>query len=195
MAELSPNPAFGTVWPLVGNDAFDRFFVSKLTRAANGANANVSGQAYWVYVGYMDQNRLFQGITLQQATVQGAGTQNAEVVFASSPTGPCRTGQTLTKIGNADASLSSLTASASAIIRPGAPMFAAVPAGTHLWCGFRQAMGTTQAGFECLTDDMSQGALLITAASGALSLPGPWVGTVPTFSAAAQAPMMMATVD
>lgn len=193
--DLSPDPALGTTWKHVGPDPYDRFFVSKLTRAANGANANVADQAYWVYVGFMDRNRLFQGITLQQAAIAGVGAQAAEVVFASTPIGPCRGTQTLTKIGNADSNLSDLTAGTSAIIRPGAPMNVLVTAGTHLWCGFRQAMATTQAGFECLTDDMSQGAILITATAGALTGGGPWVGTVPTFSATAQAPMMMATLD
>lgn len=195
MSDPNTSPAFGTTWPNVGPDAYDRFFTSKLKPVGNGANANVSGQAYWVYVGYMTQPRIFNGITLQQATIQGAGTQNAEVVFASTPVGPCRAGQTLTKLGNGDSNLSSLTAATTAVIRPGSPLNTLVPAGTHLWCGFRQAMGTTQAGFECLTDDSGQGALLITAASGVLTAAGPWVGTIPTQSTAAQAPWMVATID
>lgn len=196
MAEtLNPNPALGTNWNLVGMDSFDRFFVSKLSKVANGANANTSGTAYWVYVGYMDMPRLMQGITLQQAAIQGAGTQNAEVCLATTPVGPNRAGQTLTKLGNADSNLSSLTAGTTAVIRPGAPMNVAVPANTHLWCGFRQAMGTTQAGFECLTDDSGQGAILATAASGALTGAGPFVGTLIAQSITAQAPMMTATVD
>lgn len=192
---LNPDPRFGTVWPSVGTDGFDRFWASKLTRVANGANANVSGQAYWVYMGFFDQPTVLQGITLMQAAIQGAGTQVAEVVFATTPVGPCRAAQTLTKLGNADSALSSLTASATSVVRPGAPMNVTVPAFTHLWTGFRQAMGTTQAGFECLTDDMLQGAVLITAASGALSGAGPWAGALTTLSVAAVAPMMMATVD
>jgi hypothetical protein len=192
---LNPDPRFGTTWQSVGTDGFLRFWASKLTRVANGANANVSGQAYWVYMDFIDQVTLLQGITLMQATIQGAGTQVAEVCFASTPVGPNRAGQTLTKIGNADSALTSLTAAATSVVRPGAPMNASIPAFTHLWCGFRQAMGTTQAGFECLSDDMLQGAVLITPASGALSGPGPFAGALTTLSVAAVAPMMFATVD
>lgn len=192
---LNPDPALGTAWSVRNPDSFDRFFMSKLPPVVNGANANVSGQAYWVYVGFMDQNRLFQGITLQQSAIQGAGTQVAEVVFASTPTGPNRASQTLTKLGNGDGALSSLTAATTAVIRPGAPMNTLVPANTHLWCGFRQAMGTTQAGFYCLSIDAGQGAILVTAASGALTAAGPWVGALATQSAAAQSPLMIATLD
>lgn len=192
---LNPNPAYGTVWPSVGTDGFMRFWASKLTRVANGANANVSGQAYWVYMDFFDQATVLQGITLMQAAIQGVGTQVAEVVFATTPVGPNRAGQTLTKLGNADSALSSLTAAATAVIRPGANMNVNVPPFSHVWAGFRQAMQTTQAGFECLTDDMLQGAVLITPAAGALSGPGPWVGALTTLSVAAVAPMMFATVD
>lgn len=192
---LSPDPSLGTTWPLRYADSFNRFFISELAQVVNGANANVSGQAYWVYVGFMDQQRLFQGITLQQSAIQGAGTQVAEVVFASTPSAPNRAGQTLTKLGNADSNLSSLTSATTAVIRPGAPMNTLVPAGTHLWCGFRQAMGTTQAGFWCLSVDAGQGAILATAASGPLTGAGPWVGALMTQSTAAQAPMMIATLD
>lgn len=191
----NPNPAFGTSWKNLGIDAFTRFWFSKLTRVANGANANVSGQAYWVYMDFFDQATVLNGISLMQATIQGVGAQVAEVVFASTPVGPCRAGQTLTKLGNADSALSSLTAAATSVVRPGAAMNCNVPAFTHVWAGFRQAMGTTQAGFECLTDDMLQGAVLITPAAGALSGPGPWVGALTTLSVAAVAPMMFATVD
>jgi hypothetical protein len=191
----NPDPKFGTVWGSVAPDGFDRFYYSKLTRVANGANANVSGQAYWVYMCFIDQPVLLQGITLMQATIQGAGTQFAEVVFATTPVGPCRAGQTLTKLGNADSNLSSLTASTTAVIRPGAPMNTAVVPFTHVWAGFRQAMSTTQAGFECLSDDMQQGAVLVTAAAGSLTGPGPWVGALTTLSVAAVAPMMFATID
>lgn len=191
----NPDPKYGTVWNAVAPDGFQRFYFSKLTRVANGANANVSGQAYWVYLDFFDQQTVLQGITLMQASIQGAGTQVAEVVFATTPVGPCRAAQQLTKLGNADSALSTLTAAATSVVRPGAAMNTNVPAFSHVWAGFRQAMGTTQAGFECLTDDMLQGAVLITPAAGALSGPGPWAGALTTLSVAAVAPMMFGTVD
>ena len=156
------------------------------------ANVGVSGTAYWVYVGRTVEQITINGISLHVATA-GAGAQTAEMALASTPTAPSRLGQTLTKLG-ASSSMSSLTTTGTK--RPLSAFGVVVPAETHLWVGFRQAMATTQAVPYAIGNDLGQGNVLQTAAAGVLTAAGPWVGVIPTSTVGAgQAPLLIATLD
>jgi hypothetical protein len=136
-----------------------------------------SGTAYWVYIGLTTREHTVNFVVLQVAGL-GSGTQTAEIALASTPTGPNKTNLTLTKI-YANGTLDSLTASATTK-RNTVAAGQVVPAGTHLWAGFRMVMGATQLTTTALVGqgDMGQGHVLLTAASGALTDAGPWTGTL-----------------
>lgn len=160
--------------------------------AGSAAGSSVSGTAYWVYQGYIAETQFFNGITLF-VTTAGVGTQTAEMVFATTSSGPKRAPQTLSKLGVANTALTALTSTG--VKRPGVAMNVGVPGGVHLWAGFRQAMLTTQAVCWSFGADLGHGALLTTAAAGALSGAGPWAGLLPTAAVTAQAPALFATLD
>lgn len=194
MADIGPSQGRGQVNSDFVYGASQRAHYSTLARVTANANASTSGTAYWVYVGYIQIDKLFQGISMQQ-TGQATTVQTAEYALASTPVAPMRAGQILTKLV-ATSSVSDMLAGATSVVRPLAGLNTVVPAGTHLWCGFRQAMNTTQALFEGLFEDMGQGALLVTAAAGVLTASATFVGSVPAFAAGvSQAPYMIATMD
>lgn len=136
----------------------------------------ISGTAYWNYIGFapraitIDAPELF-------VVVVGVGAQTAELCIATTPVGPNRAGQTLTKIA-ATGSIDSLTATG--LKRPSSALGAAVPARSHVWVGFREAMATTQARASAVYGDFGEGFLLATAAAGALTASSTFTGSLVT---------------
>lgn len=148
-----------------------------------------SGVAYWVFVGTFTQTTILARVRYFVA-VAAAGTQTAELAYASSPLPPCGAGQVLTKIA-ATGSVTDLTGTNN----QNTALAATIPAGTNLWIGFRSAMGTTQPSFRGLGYDLADGSVLRTNASGALTGAGPWTGAVVSGATTATCPDLEACMD
>lgn len=141
----------------------------RLARVAGSlAGSGVSGTAYWVYLTQLAEDS--DGGNCQVAlhcTTAGAGTQVADVALASTPYGPKRASQVLTRLASSN---SLLTLASAGVKRCTGPMTMngnapALTAGMHLWVGFRQAMQTTQAIFWSLAGDKMNGEILISNAA------------------------------
>ncbi len=152
----------------------------------------ITGVAYWVYVGRMEQAVTVAFVEFHVPTL-GAGAQTAEVAVASSPLAPNKANQTLTKIG-ATGTVDTLSAT-TGVKRNTSTLAQAVAAGTHLWVGIRTAMATTQPTCVGLSIDMNQGALLSTAAAGVLTGAGPWTGAKIAASINPVGPDLRVTLD
>lgn len=149
----------------------------------------VSDTAYWVYLGYFSSFTILNNVYFNVVT-QGAGTGAGQVAFATTPAGPNRASQVLTKLAAGTAT--DLTAAG---IGSGAVSATHVEAGSHVWAGFRSALSITQPTLYAQGGDMGQGAFLTTAAAGALTGAGPWTGAVPASALTAQVPVLLGTKD
>lgn len=134
----------------------------------------ISGTAYFVYLGRVAAAFTPKHVEFLVGTA-GAGAQTAEVGIFSTPSGPNKASQSVTKL-EASGTITSLITTG--VKRNTTPFVTLVAAGTHLWAGIRTAMATTQPGIGGLTQDMSQGRILSTAASGVLTGTGPWTGAI-----------------
>jgi hypothetical protein len=151
-------------------------------------------KAYWVYQGYVSRQSTFQHVRVALITA-AVGTQAAEVALASSPLAPNRSSQVLTKIAS-DGTLGDLTGSAGLYTNT-TGMAAVVPAGTHLWAGFRANFTSTptQPTLLARAADFGQGEVLSTVTAGALTLAGPWTGATIAHALTAMCPVIVATKD
>jgi hypothetical protein len=146
---------------------------------ASTTQLGASGTAMWCYVGYLPAGLVIKRVGVGKGTA-GAGAQTAEVCVATGTGPPAFANQTLTKVW-ANGTLEALTG-ANAIVRNTVDNAVALPADAHVWLGFRQAMATTQATLNVLQKDFGEGCLMTTAASGALTGAGPWVGVPVAFN-------------
>lgn len=151
----------------------------------------VENTAYWVYAGYFPYARTVKRIRAHIVT-GGTGAQTAEMALATSPAAPNRANQTLTKLV-ADGSIGDLTGTG--LVDNGQDLNQAIAAGTHLWIGIRTAMATNEPVLLAVGNDFGQGAMLSTAAAGALTGAGPWTGAVIAQALTAQAPVLGVTLD
>lgn len=151
----------------------------------------ITNVAYWVYLG-----RLVIAATPKyvefHVSVAGGGVQTAEVGFFSTPSAPNKANQTLTKL----VSTGTVDALTGIGLKRNTNAFAtAIPAGTHLWAGIRTAMAAAQPTIWGLGVDMNQGAILSTAAAGALTAAGPWAGVKMNSSVAMTCPDLRGVID
>jgi hypothetical protein len=172
------------------DDSGGRILCSSLS-SCNTGTALASGTAYWVYLGKIDEAKVAKFVETWVSTA-GAGAQTAEVALASTPLGPCKASQVLTKIA-ATGTVDALTATG--MKRNTTTLAATIPAGTHLWAGIRTAMATTQPTVFGRWGDFNEGWMLRTAASGALTGNGPWTGALVTAAAGWSGPDLRATLD
>lgn len=161
------------------------------------AAVTIADTAYFTYIGQCSVAFTAAFIRMHLSTV-AVGTQAAEVALASTPLAPNCAGQTLTKIA-ANGTLDDLT-SGTGLKKNTLTLATAVPAGTHLWLGFRSNMtgSPTQPAFYGVTGDTSTGQVLTMATAGALTGAGPWTGALVTLGAGApawQAPRMYLSID
>lgn len=162
---------------------------SALSNHATGF-LTLTGVAYFVYVGQEGGAAVTRNFVECQVITIGAGAQVAELGLFSSPSGPNKAGQSLTKRASTG-TISSLTALG--VVRNTVAFATSIPAGTHLWAGIRTAMATTQPTFVSLAYDMAQGRILSTAAAGVLTGTGPFAGAIIAAAAAQQAPDLRVT--
>jgi len=174
-------------------DAVQRIFMSRLPNVGV-AFTTLTGTAYFVYVGKLAIDLTPKFVEFWVSTA-GTGAQTAEVGLFSSPAGPNKAGQTLTKLVSTG-TVDSLT---TAGIKRNTSAFAtSIAAGTHLWAGIRTAMATTQPAVGGLVQDNSQGHALSTGAAGALTGAGPWSGAIialPSYLNSTVAPELRVTLD
>lgn len=180
----------GATGPGGTDDSGGRIFCSALS-SSNTGSALASGTAYWTYLGKTAEAMTFKFVEFWVSVV-GAGAQTAEVALASTPQGPNKANQSLTRIA-ATGTVDALTSTG--LKRNTSSLDATVPAGTHLWAGIRTAMATTQPTVFGRWGDFNQGWLLRTATAGALTGSGPWTGSKVTAAAAWQGPDLRATLD
>jgi hypothetical protein len=175
---------------LAGLDVDSRVFRSRLSNHAT-AFLMVSGTSYFVYVGRTTAAITPKFVELHVATI-GAGAQTAELGLFSTPLGPNKAAQSLTKLVST-ATIGALTSLG--MVRNTSAFAASVPAGTHLWAGVRTAMATTQPSPVALAYDMAQGSVLSAAASGVLTGAGPFSGAIIAASTAQICPDLRVTMD
>jgi hypothetical protein len=156
-----------------------------------GTSYLVNGTAYWLYCGQVSAAKTVVGLTSWVDTAATGVGSVCAVALASTPNAPNRAGQTLTKLGTA----STFAPTSTGLMRPIASFAAAIAAGTHLWCGIKTTVVTLPPTFRSVTDDLGQGAVLVTTGAGSFSSTASWVGSVPGATAAAVAPYMTATLD
>lgn len=132
------------------------------------------GTGYFVYVGKLSTQRTPLYVEFHVSS-GGTGAQTAEVGLFSTPNGPSKAGQSLTKLV-ATGTVDDLTTTG--IKRNTSAFATAVAAGTHLWAGIRTSMATNEPTISALSRDMSQGHILDCAGSGALTGAGPFSGAL-----------------
>lgn len=177
--------------PIVIGGPEDRVFRSRLSRVVPTNFLTISGTAYFVYVGKVEEWTRFAHVELH-CTVAGAGTQTAELGLYSSPLAPNKAGQTLSRLA-ASGTLDSLTSTG--VKRNTASFALDVAPGTHLWAAARFAMATTQPNVVGLTNDRSQGHVLTTTGGGALTGVLSPAGGLVALSTALVAPDLHVTRD
>ena len=168
-----------------------RVLISRLTTGSTGLLLT-SGTAYFVYLGPADADITPQFVEFYLSAV-GLGAQIAEIGFFSTPLGPNKSAQSLTKIVST-ATVDDLLAGLG-VKRNTAAFATVVPAGTHLWAGIRTAMATTQPTVTGLINDMAQGQILSTAGAAALTGAGPWAGAIITAALTENCPDLRGTLD
>ena len=163
-----------------------RMFRSSLPNLGTSITV-ASGTAYFVYVGRTTQaiTPKFIEFWLESQNNTGGGGQTAEMGLFSTPSAPNKNSQTVTKLAAA-----TLTATGTEDLNSGPPQLVrlvrrnnsaftySVPAGTYLWAGIRIAMGTNQPMLGGLCQDFSDGLILSTTATTALTGAGPWTGSI-----------------
>lgn len=152
----------------------------------------ISGTAYFVYLGRTVQAITPKFVEFFLATI-GAGAQTAEVGLFSTPNGPSKAGQTLTKLATS-AGLDSLTATPT-VKRNTVAMATLIAAGVHLWAGIRVAMATTQPTLRALNDDWGQASILALAAAGTFAATATFAGAVPAAATQITCPDLRGVLD
>jgi hypothetical protein len=150
-----------------------RILQSRLPNVATAITL-INNTAYFVYLGCTARAFTVKFVEFYVNT-SGSGAQSAEVGLFSSPSGPKKSTQSLTKLA-ATGTVDSLITTG--VKRNSASFAFSVPIGTHLWAGIRTAMATTQPALAGLCMDFSQGLVLSTTSAGALTGAGPWTGSI-----------------
>lgn len=151
----------------------------------------VDGTAFFVYFG-----RLAAAATPKQLklflTGLGTGAQTAECGFFSTANPPNGAGQVLTPLVTTG-TLDDLTSGANSIKQNTTPFATSIPAGTHVWGGWRTSMAGSEPQSHRIIGDYALGAVLVTAGAGALNGGGTFTGSLPAVADAA--PWLVATLD
>lgn len=181
----------GEAMPLgpVSADRHVRIFRPMLS--GHNRTSTTDNMAYWCYVGRVRQDVTIDYVEFLVMTA-GAGSQTAEVGLFSTPSAPNKAGQTMTKIV-ATGTVDSLTVGG--VKRNTSAFSQAVARGTHLWCGLRINMATTQPQVAMLTGDLSEGAILILSAAAVFTSVSTQAGVIKTDNGAGLAPRLHATMD
>lgn len=179
-------PAAAGVASLTGADQESPNIYKCALSTVSNAFQMVNNQAQFVYVG-----RTIAAVTPLYVefylSVVGTGAQIAEVGIFSTPAPPNKAaGQTLTKI-EALSPVDSLTVGVG-VKRNTNPFSTLVAANTYIWAGIRTAMGANQPQIVGLVNDLSEGFVLKTAGSGALTGAGPFAGVLLAQSTLPQSP-------
>jgi hypothetical protein len=151
----------------------------------------ITGTAYFVYLGKMAADTIVKYVEFVVTTI-GAGAQTAEVGLFSTPAGANKAAQSLTKLVST-ATVDALTSNG--VKRNTSAFSTTVPAGTELWAGIRTAMATTQPTLVGLSNDWSQGNMLVKSSASAFSTSGPWAGALVAHAITVQGPALRATID
>jgi hypothetical protein len=152
----------------------------------------IENTAYWAYCGFFAKTVTIARVRWHTIT-GGTGAQTAEVALASSPLAPNRGDQVLTKLAAEAVVVTDLTGTG--LMANDTDLAAVIPAGTHLWAGIRTAMATNEPILLARANDFGQGAILATAAAGALTEAGPWTGADVAQALTAQGPILTVTLD
>lgn len=177
--------------PVVLSAPEERILRSPLSRVVPTNFLTISGTAYFVYMGKVEQWTRFAFVELH-CTVAGAGAQTAELGLYSSPLAPNKAAQTLSRLA-ASGTLDVLTSTG--VKRNTASFALDVAPGTHLWAAARFAMATTQPSTIGLTNDRSQGHVLTTTGGGALTGVLSPAGGLVALNTALIAPDLHVTMD
>lgn len=145
--------------------------------------------AYFVYLGRTNR-RLSAQKVLFRVTTGGASTQAGEVGVFSSPVAPNGAAQTLTKIV-ATGTLDDLTGTGT--LGNTTAFNKTIPAGTHIWAGYRVDMASTEPTVIGLTGDESNGAVLSLGSATAFTSGTTYAGALITAALTWQAPNLVLT--
>lgn len=143
-----------------------------------GSNIMTADQLIMVYCGYTVRSVICKHVDMYVG-VAGVGAQTAEVGLFSSPSAPNKGNQTLTCLvasGTLDSLTTTGTKRNTTAFNAGAGY--TVPAGTHLWAGFRTNMATTQPQMSRLLSGMKDGSVLQTNTAGVITATNTYAGTV-----------------
>jgi hypothetical protein len=153
----------------------------------------ISGVGYWNYVGQTIREITPRHVEFHIRSAGSGAAQTAEVAIGYSSGPPNKSAVTINKIV-ADGTLTALTGTGTG--RNTTPFNGVViPPGVYLWTGLRTAMATTQPAIVGVTLDNAQGYVLSTAAAGALTAAGPWVGAIIAASINVDGPQMRIVLD
>jgi hypothetical protein len=159
--------------------------------SSNTGTALTSGTAYFTYLGRLDADKVIKFIKFWVGTA-GAGSQTAEVGLFSTPSAPCRAGQTLTKL-EATGTVDSLTTTG---VKGNTSAFTGTrAAGTHLWAGVRTAMATTQPTIFGVWGDFGSGYVLRTASATAFTSGTTYTGALVTAATGWNGPNLIGSLD
>lgn len=157
---------------------------------AIAGTVTVGATAYFVFLGTTQRRLNAQKVQFWVST-GGASTQVGEVGVFSSPLSPNGSAQTLTKLTSA-ATLDDLTGTG---VKGNTTAFdTVIPAGTHLWAGYRVDMASTEPTVYGLTADFSRGEILSLGSATAFTTGTTYAGALITASVAWQAPGLFLTV-
>lgn len=169
-----------------------RHFYGRPPTGTTAVHVTLADQAYWVYIGKTSVSFLPGHVYFYQGNTPGTGTQHAQVFYATTPSAPNRTGQTLTVV-DVVSNLDSLTTGNSMPKGNAIPFTTPVDAGVHLWAGYRTNMGGgQQPSVASWSFDMGQGEGLITTTVGTVAKGGTYAGSMIVI---ATHPFMMITLD
>jgi hypothetical protein len=172
-----------------------RFWIGPLASVGGSAGIPANDTAYWQYIGLTSAAFTPQHVQFRYTGFDSSPPTSPTVALASTPSAPNRAGQTLTVLeAKALPSLGSST-----IYQNTTAFSTSVPAGTHLWIGFRWATAgdsfsgavpNIQTGL-----DLGQGALLVTSGSGALTTSSTYTGARRTYGIDGVHPLLVLTLD
>lgn len=141
-----------------------------------GALLMDASTAHFIYLAPVNFPVVFKQVFVKM-TVNGVGTQTAELGLFSSPSPPNKAAQTLTCL-TASGTISGMTSGAVALITNTSAFTVPVGAGTYLWAGYRGNMGTTQPTFQTGSRSAGDGEWLRLTSSGALATGTTYAATV-----------------
>lgn len=146
--------------------------------------------AYWVYLGFVTEP-VTLGYVRFINNAAGAGTQTVgEVGLFSTTTGPDGTNKTMTKLA---ASGTVTDCTTTGVKKNTSSLSCSVPAGTHLWAGYRFDMATTEPSPLSVFGDAGCGAVQTLASAGSFTSNSSWSASIPTDTGGTLAPWLIAT--